>query len=743
MTASLDSALEEPESIPEVDAPAHFRFRIPHFAFLTTLLCCLALLAALASPFFAGRVYVADDLGGMHLPMRVFYSQQLAAGEPFDWNPDLFAGFYLTGEGQAGTYHPLHWLLYRCLPLPVAFDLECLLSYPFMLAGMYVFLRRWRMRRGAARFGAMTFTFGGFNLLHFVHPNVVAIVAHLPWLLAAIDVMVRGIKPRHRRLAFVAVALLTGSQLLLGSPQFVLFSLMLEAGYVLWWGGAGGAVRWAAAILIGCLIGGVQLLPSIDVLAHSVRHSAGIDLAAYGSLDPLNLIQLAAPYLFDTRVVGQNTHELGLYFGAMPLVLAVWWLFDGRRGNWRRLATFAVATAVLAIVWAFGAMGPLGWLETHLPLVNRFRFPSRAIVLFQFAVAALAALGLTALARQAKFPPRGISTAWLWILPAFSAAAAIIARIRWPEHVSAWPLMLVGPVLVTAAVWLVIRAAHGSRWAIAAMVVFTAADLGAYGLSYSVIGQNESLTKYVRETSAPPGDINGRVALDLMSGTETANGEHGPRIGDRILLAGWKCIDGYTGLEPARRLDYRMPAALRAAGVTWVSQAAAEKMDSDKSGLTMREDWHAVADPQPRAWLVTRAVVSSHPKTDIARISLPDEVLVEQSLPSPLPAGSPGTTKIVVDRPGRIDLNVACRTTQLAVINESFHDGWRATLDGKTVEALRINGDFLGLIVPAGDHEISLEFRPKSLIFGRVMSGFGLGLIVTIVFWPRRRIVAD
>ena len=37
-------------------------------------------------------------------------------------------------------------------------------------------------------------------------------------------------------------------------------------------------------------------------------------------------MQAVAPYLFATRVVGQNTHELGLYFGAVPLLLAVWLL---------------------------------------------------------------------------------------------------------------------------------------------------------------------------------------------------------------------------------------------------------------------------------------------------------------------------------------------------------------------------------------------------------------------------------
>ena len=141
----------------------------------------------MAIPFFAGRVYVADDLGAYHLPLRAFYAQQLKAGEAFDWLPSLFSGFYLTGEGQAGTYHPLHLALYRFLPLGVAFDLELLVSYPLMLAGSYLLLRRWLLRRDAALLGSLAFTFSGFNLLHFIHPNAVAVVAHWPWLLWALD----------------------------------------------------------------------------------------------------------------------------------------------------------------------------------------------------------------------------------------------------------------------------------------------------------------------------------------------------------------------------------------------------------------------------------------------------------------------------------------------------------------------------------------------------------------------------
>ena len=135
----------------------------------------------------------------------------------------MFCGFYATGEGQFGAYHPLHWLLYRTLPLGAAFDLECLLNTPLLLAGCYLFFRRWRMRREGALLGALLFAFSGFCMLHFVHVNAVAVVAHVPWLLLAIDVAIRDPGPVRRTLAGAAIAILTASQLLIGYPQYVWF----------------------------------------------------------------------------------------------------------------------------------------------------------------------------------------------------------------------------------------------------------------------------------------------------------------------------------------------------------------------------------------------------------------------------------------------------------------------------------------------------------------------------------------
>ena len=113
--------------------------------------------------------------------------------------PSLYGGFYVAGEGQLGGYHPWHWLLYRTLPLGAAFDIELLASYPLLFAGTFLLLSRLIGRRDAALVGAMAFTFGGFGLLHFVHPNAIAVVAHLPWLLWADATSARAAAPGSLR----------------------------------------------------------------------------------------------------------------------------------------------------------------------------------------------------------------------------------------------------------------------------------------------------------------------------------------------------------------------------------------------------------------------------------------------------------------------------------------------------------------------------------------------------------------
>jgi hypothetical protein len=734
--------------------------------FAWSLLSGLILFGALAGPFFAGRIYTRNDLGAYHLPVRAFYARQLAQGEQFDWMPQIFSGFYLTGEGQAGTYHPLHLFLYRFLPLRAAIDLECLLSYPLMLAGMWLFLRRRIMSSSAAMLGGVFFTFSSFNLLHFIHPNAVAVIAHIPWLLWTIDIVLLDARRIKVYCALTLSALLTGSQLLSGYPQYVWFSLLTESAYAVFvlidsrisphpnplraptkgWSGEGTkchAGAWPDLILakfIGLFLGGVQLAPSIDGLVHSSRQTADALFPYAGSMHPLNLLQLAAPYLFVNRVVGQNTHELGLYLGVVPLLLIVWLII--RWSNVGRLKSISLAASLfgaVALMLSFGQYGRIYRLLTYLPLVGSFRFPARYVVIFQIMAALLAALGFLMLVRDNRYERRRKRMvhafpdiahqpllSWrrclpLWIVAAISVGAAVMGiALRGESYIAQFLLVIIGPVLFIAAALLIFKAARGSFAALVLLILLSAVDLGVYGLSYSVYSHCPRFDDYIAKINTPPGKIDSRVAASFYRFDEP-----GLRTGDQIIMRGWRRADGYAGLEPQRMLDYGNLPALRVAGVGWVRRGP--KTNGIQGLIDGEHDWREVPDPLPRVRLVNRTMTSADPSGDIHKINVDSEVLTEVSLV--FPSEKPGKATVVEDIAGRLDIRTQSPSEQLLVVSESYHPGWKAAVNGFPTQVYRVNGDYLGCIVGPGTQLVTLKFQPASLHTGRLISYLGLGFL--------------
>jgi hypothetical protein len=236
----------------------------------------LLLLALLARPVLTARVPVCWDLGSFHLPIRDASARCLQSGVCFDWLPGMHNGVFITGEGEHGPYHPLHLFLYRFLPLQTAFALETCLPFAFLFAGMVLFLRRHAGTAGAF-LGAVVYTFSANNVAHSFHPNFVAVMAHLPWLLWLHERLILEVGPVRLR-AVAGLGLLTGSQLLLGHPQALSYSLLAELLYVLFLLPAAvprwpPATAWVAAKLVGAMIGGVQLLTTLTFLSTSNRTS--------------------------------------------------------------------------------------------------------------------------------------------------------------------------------------------------------------------------------------------------------------------------------------------------------------------------------------------------------------------------------------------------------------------------------------------------------------------------------------
>lgn len=701
--------------------------RVESLAFRAVIAVSAALHLAIAWPLFEGKVYTYDDFSRYHLPMRQFFARCLAAAQDFNWNPDIFCGFYLQGEGQIGLYHPLHWLLYRALPLPMAFMIEVVLPYPLLQFGMYLVLRRWALGKAAAAFGAMLLTFCGAVFLRHVHMNAISTFAHLPWMLWAIDLAMRG--GRGTRWAGPLLALITTSELLHGHPQFAYYGLLAQAWYVLVLLAARARGRALGVLVMAKCLGAItaliQILPMYHELGYSVRSEA---IQPFGITRPehlLNLVQWFSPYFFRARVyipeaafgLGLYTHEATFYLGAVAPALVIW--LSMRRGSWgecRPLVLGAITLAAIGLMLTFLETTPLHESYQRIPVIGLFRVSARYFLLVQVAVACLSAVAFGDLLR---FGAANIRAAWPLFLPpvlALLATAFMFARAaaHTPEDariIASVEMVTLGPTLLLVGSCLVFAVTRREPWAPAALVVFAGLDLGGYGLSFVRNFPVKTLQELVESLPTPPvPGLPGRVML---------GGEPFDRATNLLVLGGHRLANGYAALMPRRALNDDSIAALRVSGASWVYDRHAS--------TNPRAHWIPVRGRLARARLVTRAVASDDPAVDLERHNPAEIAIVADALN--LPAGRPGSARITRDEPGMIDIATEAETRQLLVLSERFHDGWQVRVDGQPERVVRCYGDFQAVVVEPGQHQVEFRFRPWSLQLGRSLTLAGLGCI--------------
>jgi hypothetical protein len=665
--------------------------------------CSAALLAPLVVPLFSGRVFVFNDLSWFHLPIRHLYQQALNSGDSVLWTPSIFAGYYLHGEGQIGAFHPFHQLIYRVLPLGPAFNVELIANYVAGFGGTFWFLRRLQFGQTPALFGAMLFAFSGFNLLHHQHLNMVAIVAHMPWLVGAADVAIVDERRRVRTLAVAAIALILGSEFLLGFPQAVWWNLMTLVAFSLF--RASEAGRWrrllpcAAAVLIGTLLGGIQLVPTADVAAHSERMAFTGDFALTYSLHPINLLQVWSPYVFEagvwSKVDPRWLHEFGIYSGAI-LPIGLIWVWSRRQAlpARRRLIAGVTGFAGVTLLLALGRYGALAGLLSYLPVFQTLRAPTRYIVLVQFALAILAAMTLEDLIAIADRRTAAASryTPALWIPAALGIATTVALNTGvlpyGPHTFSHVAEAAKGPAFVLAVTVLVFLAARQVRWALGALIVVTAADLAAWGL-VSVYRQPpltiQELTPGIPEAPADPADSYALAPL------------RGPLRTDLLILRGYRLTSGYVGLFPATFYP----------------------LDSETSARLSGTKWRFTADGV------------RHPEPGSAeRVRLLDEEGHTAT----------GVASMVLDRPGHLVVDVVAPGRRTLALTERFHAGWSAASGDVSLQTVTVDHDFLGCVVEAGAYRVTFHFMPRSFVYGSLVSALGVALVAGVLIMGLRSV---
>ncbi|HEX4947445.1 MAG TPA: hypothetical protein VFZ34_12305, partial [Blastocatellia bacterium] len=392
---------------------------------LLTALILIAIPLLFFYPALLGQVVLMPGDGWVqNFGVRVLAGKMLASGQLPLWNPYIFAGMPLLASVYPGVLYPPNWL-FAVLPPVAAMNAVVLLSYEIAIIGSYLYARKIGSSRTGALIAASLFSLGGFMIVHLGHTSRIAAAAWLPWVLLALEHLYEKAEWRWVTLG----AIFLGLQFVAGEPQMTFNTALVCGMYVLFCllrrKQGSSRIRFLLSGFVMGLSGALFSLslyfPARELQQQSARAQLDYNYFAAFSLPPRQLLTFIFPYFFGGGGIspylqapwgnsfwGETSVSVSAgYIGLLGLMLAfiaVW--------RWRHntMIVFWTVAVLLSLLLALGDYLPFGLnqLLYRIPVYNLFRGSYRHLLEYTFAVAMLAGLGVTEIAR-AKIQPRLIA----------------------------------------------------------------------------------------------------------------------------------------------------------------------------------------------------------------------------------------------------------------------------------------------------------------------------------------------
>ena len=766
-------------------------------------------LLALAALGFFWRVVVGQnwmpadggDLVSFLFPTYRFAAAALHQGSWPLWNPALYGGAPHIGDIQAGFLYPPNLLLFLLKPdFPyVALQWLSIGHIWFAGAGMYLLLARGlRVRRVAALTGALAFMFSDALLTHFGNLNFNAVASWLPWVFWAyagswkleagnwkLGTDSQSSLVTHYSLRNLGRAALAGVLLavatLAGHIQATLFIVLALTIYTALWlwlnrgePGPGRRALYALASLSTCflvslLLAAPILLPAFQLTGYTTRAGWNYTQAAGYSLSPAQWIGWLIPGFFGR---GPQFHwgawprvEVG-YIGIFPLILAGLALAlrrERRTWAWTGLAgiTFVLALGIYAI--------PHGWL-TLVPGFGQLRAPARLVLLTDFALAALAAIGLDAALRPLEGAARAAFEK-VWRIVAYATAAVLaigvplayvallLVQDREPAielrvSITLIAVLSFAGLLLASLLWLSARRGNWARattlgWLAAGLVLLDLASLGAYqdlgGKNPSLGFEQPAIAGYLAGQAGRLYRIDTRTDIESLWQPDTA------------LLYGFEDVGGVANplaLADATRywenLSSRSSRLYDLLNVRYVIAKKDVTLDWDKFALAFD------GDPQlnvyenrralPRVFFASQIQPAASHEDAWNAIHAPDfdpatTAVVEGASALTSASASRGEVTEIASAPNRLTVKVNADGPALLVLSQLWYPGWQVLVDGRAQGSpLRTDYLFQGVALEAGSHTVELRFTSPQWRLGWVFAGVvGVVLLVSLLFVALRR----
>lgn len=140
------------------------------------------------------------------------------------------------------------------------------------------------------------------------------------------------------------------------------------------------------------------------------------------------------------------------------------------------------------------------------------------------------------------------------------------------------------------------------------------------------------------------------------------------------------------------------------------------------------------------AWFVDKITYVDNANAEldaVGRIDLRHEAVADRrfsdALGKAVPQDDTSVVSITACEPNHLKYNVKSAKGGVVVFSEVYYPGWTATVDGKPAELGRVNYVLRAVNVGAGDHEVELDFHPRSIAVTETVAYVAGGLLLVLI----------
>jgi hypothetical protein len=700
--------------------------------------------------------------------MQTLAGQMIREGKPPLWNPLILSGIPLLANFQSVPFTIITNFIFDSI---TSWSVQIILQHILAAFFTYLLLRHWKLSNWASVIGGIVFAFSGFNLIWSQWNGHTLAAAFIPLLLFFEDRFLKSAKFMDG----IGVTLVLLLQVLSGYPQVVLYTGVAMVSLWLfriekkreWF------IKTVFLIVFSVLAIGLaapQILPGAELLSFSQRELEPHPFE-WAFLPWTKIITFLAPDYFGNHAT-QNywgpqdyTSNTG-FVGVVAFILASLSLVKLRESKEKIFLITILAislilsfpTPVSIFLWKSGILG-LNAASAH-----------RALVLFNLAVASLAAFGIERLRQGFKFKFRWIVIPFLVLagygLYALSLKGVVIRGIPITRVALRNLVLPTGAFLVTSAVlWTIARWRKLTTLGIIFLSLVIVLELFRFGWKFTPFSP-----KHIVFPTTP--------VLDFLIKQEKPFRVTGSRVIpiNMRMPYGLESLEGYDAVYPLRISQFLAAINGGRSGTDPLGRYGT--VDDDTSHLldlvntryylALKRD--KKGDPNLEGQIHDRfktkrfkpifedkTTVVLESKSVLPRAFMvydwevikEDRKILDRLLDPSFPIGS----KIILEDPPSLKLRrgkekylvdyqkyeaqeslVKVKTEKdgLLFVSDAYYPGWKAYVDGQEAKIYRADFAFRAILIPSGSHEVHFIYQPESFFNGLRISALSIVLLVSL-----------